>query len=219
MKRAFLFLIIISCAGLIFAQDIIVTKAGTNIEDITVVSVTAENVTYNQAGSQKSIASSEVNGILYRDGRYVTPPSRQTISTNEVTHSNDSWDIGDTHKQQSDTKPADKNRSASFLSPEGKTSQRAMTSSAETKEEKKRQKEAVKACATEALNAYIRNYEEIRENALQQGYNKTQANKLAKEEAMNIYMQTLEECKNGSSGNSFLNSSNQNSSTSSNKNW
>lgn len=93
-------------------------------------------MTYNQAGSQKSIASSEVDGILYRDGRYVTPPSRQTISTNEVTHSNDSWDIGDTHKQHSDTKPADKNRSASFLSPEGKTSQRAMTSSAETKEEK-----------------------------------------------------------------------------------
>lgn len=34
MKRVFLFLLIISCVGLALAQDIIVTKAETNIEPI-----------------------------------------------------------------------------------------------------------------------------------------------------------------------------------------
>ena len=96
MKRAFLFLLLISCAGIILAQDIVVTKAGTTIEDVTVILVTADNVTYMQAGTQKSIASSEVDGVLYSDGRYVNPPSKQVVSdTDNTVTAEDAWAIYD----------------------------------------------------------------------------------------------------------------------------
>lgn len=96
MKRAFLFLLLISCAGIILAQDIVVTKAGTTIEDVTVILVTADNVTYMQAGTQKSIASSEVDGVLYSDGRFVNPPSKQTVlDTDNTATAEDSWDMDD----------------------------------------------------------------------------------------------------------------------------
>ena len=117
-------------------------------------------------------------------------------------------------------KAENKNKGAAFFSVvkaiyDGMTK----SSSAEEKAEKRSKKEAEKACVTEAKNAYTRQYGEIRDRALQQGYSKTEANKLAKEEAYKIYTQTLEECTNGSSDNPSSNTSNQNSSTPSDGNW
>lgn len=194
MKRVWLFLVIISCAGLVLAQDIILTKAGTTIENVTVVSVTADNVTYKQAKTQKSIASSEVDGILYKDGRYITPPSKQTISVDEVTSSSDAWDMGDVPQQQDYTESVNIIMSGSFPMPEKKTSQRKTSSSTVTKEEKRRQREAEKACFEEAFQAYMSSFEEVKSQALQQGYSKVQANKLAKEEATKMYTQALQKC-------------------------
>lgn len=76
--------------------DIIVTRSSGNIEDVTVVSVTADEVTYQKNGSSRTLASSDVEGVLYDDGRYVSPPSKQVnqIVENSST-SNDSWAIDD----------------------------------------------------------------------------------------------------------------------------
>lgn len=95
MKQILLLIMAISCAGFILAQDIIVTKAGINIEDVTVLSVAADYVTYNQAGAQKTIASSEVEGVLYSNGRYMTPPTYQTIPAEETISSDDTWAVDD----------------------------------------------------------------------------------------------------------------------------
>ena len=214
MKRAFLFLLVISCAGFILAQDIVVTKAGTTIEDVKVISITADNVTYNQAGTQKTMASSEVDGVLYSDGRYVTPPSQQIIPSDEVSSSDGSWDMEDYPQQQNYIGEESKGMSnVSHIHTEKTTSSNA-------KEEKKRKREANKACLEEATQAFFSNFEEIKNRALQQGYTKTQANKLAKKEAGDIFMRTVEACKSGSYDNSTMNTnSDQDSSTSSDGNW
>lgn len=70
MKRIVLFLLVISCAGFIFAQDIIVTKAGTNIEDVTVKSITNTEIVYILNGTETTLPRSEAAAILYSDGRY-----------------------------------------------------------------------------------------------------------------------------------------------------
>ena len=88
-------MVAISCAGLILAQDIIVTRSGATIEDVTVISVTADKVTYKQAGKQKTIASSDVDGVMYDDGRYVSPASVAAVDESVETTSDDSWAVED----------------------------------------------------------------------------------------------------------------------------
>ena len=104
MKRI-LFIVSAFLPMLAFA-DIIVQKDGNNIEDVSVTSITAEKVTYSQSGAQKTIASSMVEGVLYDNGRYVTPPSAQAIIPIEEPSSNEysgdagsSWDIDDAPNQ------------------------------------------------------------------------------------------------------------------------
>lgn len=83
--------------------DIIVTRSNGNIEEVAVMSVTAENVTYKKGGATKSIAASEVDGVLYDDGRYVTPPSKSYVleetnygnSDYPSATSGDSWGMDD----------------------------------------------------------------------------------------------------------------------------
>lgn len=60
--------------------DIIATFGGGNIEDVTVVSMSASEVVYQKGTAQKTIASSDVEGVLYDDGRYVSPP-RTSVAT------------------------------------------------------------------------------------------------------------------------------------------
>lgn len=60
--------------------DIIATFNSGNIEDVTVVSMDASAVVYQKGKAQKTIASSEVEGVLYDDGRYVSPP-KKTVAT------------------------------------------------------------------------------------------------------------------------------------------
>jgi len=109
MKRAFLFIVALSCAGFILAQDIVVTKAGTTIEDVTVVSVTADNVVYKQGDSINTLSSSEVEGVLYSDGRYITPPSIQTLQIAEDTATVDeSWATDNALKENTKAVPQTK---------------------------------------------------------------------------------------------------------------
>lgn len=75
--------------------DIIVKKDSKTIEDVTVVSITVDNVVYKQEGSVKTISSSEVDGVLYDDGRYVTPPSKPSTTTDNAAKSDNSWDMDD----------------------------------------------------------------------------------------------------------------------------
>lgn len=95
MKRIILAL----CALIpLFAfADIIVKKDSKTIEDVTVVSMSADNVVYKQEGGVKTISSSEVDGVLYDDGRYIMPPAKQTTQqTANSSTSNDSWATDDT---------------------------------------------------------------------------------------------------------------------------
>lgn len=78
------------CVGIISAQDIIATKDG-NIEDVKVLSVGADEVVYKKGNTQKTIASSEVEGVLYEDGRFVAPPKNVVASESVESSSGDSW--------------------------------------------------------------------------------------------------------------------------------
>ncbi|MBQ7530747.1 MAG: hypothetical protein IJT12_03500 [Paludibacteraceae bacterium] len=93
MKRIFIAL----CAiyPLFAFADIIVTFDNGNIEDVTVVSVGVDEVVYKQGGTQKTIASSQVEGVLYNDGRFITPPKKMAVSEASETTSDDTWAIDD----------------------------------------------------------------------------------------------------------------------------
>ena len=105
MKRIFIAL----CAvyPLFAYADIIATFSNGNIEDVTVVSIGAEEVVYNEGGTQKSIVSSQVEGVLYDDGRFVAPPKKAAAESIEIT-SDDSWAVDDAISD--DTQTASSNR-------------------------------------------------------------------------------------------------------------
>lgn len=101
MKRILLALCAI--CPLFAYSDIIVTFNNGNIEDVTVVSIGVEEVAYMKGNAQKTIASSEVEGVLYNDGRFVSPPKESIpIGSNEIT-SDDSWAIDGTPSKDSET--------------------------------------------------------------------------------------------------------------------
>ena len=83
--------------------DIIATYNNGNIEDVTVVSVGADEVVYKKGNTQKSIASSEVDGVLYDDGRFVSPPRKSAVAESFEDTSNDSWAVDDAPSKDSQT--------------------------------------------------------------------------------------------------------------------
>ena len=105
MKRIFIALCAI--CPLFAHADIIATFNNGNIEDVTVVSIGADEVVYKKGNTQKSIASSEVEGVLYDDGRFVAPPKKTATESIENT-SDDSWAVDDAISD--DTQTASSNR-------------------------------------------------------------------------------------------------------------
>lgn len=87
--------------------DIIATFNNGNIEDVTVVSIGADEVVYKKGNTQKSIASSEVEGVLYDDGRFVAPPKKAAAESMEIA-SDDSWAVDDA--SSNDSQDATSNR-------------------------------------------------------------------------------------------------------------
>lgn len=97
MKRI---LIVLCTIYPLFAHaDIIATFNNGNIEDVTVVSVGVDEVVYNEGDAQKSIVSSQVEGILYDDGRFVTPPNKAAVTESVEPPSGDSWAVDDATSQ------------------------------------------------------------------------------------------------------------------------
>lgn len=88
MKK-YLFILYILFPICTFA-DIIVTKSFENIEDVVIVSMSAQEVIYTDGSKQLSIPSDNVDGVLYNDGRYIAPP--EASQTPIMTDSNDSRD-------------------------------------------------------------------------------------------------------------------------------
>lgn len=101
MKRIFIALCAIS--PLFAFADIIATFDNGNIEDVTVVSVGADEVVYKQGGTQKTIASSQVEGVLYDDGRFVAPPKKAVVFDSSESTSDDSWAVDDASSDKSQT--------------------------------------------------------------------------------------------------------------------
>lgn len=83
--------------------DIIATFNNGNIEDVTVVSVGADEVVYKEGNAQKSIASSDVEGVLYDDGRFVAPPKKSVATESFEGSSDDSWAVENTPSEDSQT--------------------------------------------------------------------------------------------------------------------
>lgn len=61
---------IISCAGIVFAQDIIALKNGQRIENVTVSSITDKEIIYVNEGNEISIPRNSADAVLYADGSY-----------------------------------------------------------------------------------------------------------------------------------------------------
>lgn len=76
--------------------DIIATFNNGNIEDVTVMSIGADEVVYKKGNAQKSIASSEVEGVLYDDGRFVAPPKKSVATESFEGSSDDTWAVENT---------------------------------------------------------------------------------------------------------------------------
>ena len=91
--------------------DIIATFNNGNIEDVTVVSIGADEVVYNQGGTQKTIASSEVEGVLYDDGRFVTPPKKAAVTESlDTAKDDDSWAVEDAPSDEVQTKSTNRHQ-------------------------------------------------------------------------------------------------------------
>lgn len=83
--------------------DIIATFNNGNIEDVVVVSIGADEVVYKKSNVQKSIASSEVEGVLYDDGRFISPPKKTVINESVEATPDDSWAVEETSSEDSKT--------------------------------------------------------------------------------------------------------------------
>ena len=83
--------------------DIIATFNNGNIEDVTVMSIEADEVVYKKGNAQKSIASSEVEGVLYDDGRFVAPPKKSVATESYESTSDDSWAVENTPSEDIQT--------------------------------------------------------------------------------------------------------------------
>lgn len=90
--------------------DIIATYNNGNIEDVTVVSMGADEVVYKKGNAQKSIASSDVEGVLYDDGRFVSPPRKTAATESFEETSDDSWAVEDAYTDNSNSTTESPNR-------------------------------------------------------------------------------------------------------------
>lgn len=88
MKRI-LFALVALVPLLVLAQDIVVTKAGTNIEDVKVKAITDTEIIYVLNGTETALPRNEVTAILYEDGRYEEIRPLTTVYTNNSTTTED----------------------------------------------------------------------------------------------------------------------------------
>lgn len=70
MKKILALFVVTSCAGILFAQDVIALINGDRIEDVTIQSVTNEEIIYILNGKTETIPHNSAQAILYADGRY-----------------------------------------------------------------------------------------------------------------------------------------------------
>ncbi len=75
MKKLIALCMIVSCAGLSLAQDIIALNSGERIENVTVSAITDQEIIYVNEGSEIRIPRNSVNAVLYADGRYEEIPA------------------------------------------------------------------------------------------------------------------------------------------------
>ena len=70
MKRILFLMTIMFCVGIVSAQDIISLSDGTLIENVTIVSISDEGITYTKEGDTLTIPRNATKAILYANGRY-----------------------------------------------------------------------------------------------------------------------------------------------------
>ena len=70
MKRILFLMTIMFCVGIVSAQDIISLRDGTLIENVSILSIGDEGVTYTKEGNTFSIDYNSVEAVLHADGQY-----------------------------------------------------------------------------------------------------------------------------------------------------
>ena len=175
MKR--LFIIIFALLPMMLYAGIIVKKSGEQLTDITIKSVTDNEIIYkNSNGKSITISKSEVSAILYDDGRY--EEIKQPIKLEED-YSTPSMSTEE-NKNFSQKEESKKTNDAIQSQSSPKTDKRIIP----------------QACYTEANNVYKVVYKEHYEKALNQGYSKSQAYKIAGDAAQEAKLKSIDECYN-----------------------
>lgn len=70
MKRLLFCVAMVFCVERVSAQDIIALRNGTNVEGVTVISISESEITYKKVNKTATVPRDSAEAILYADGRY-----------------------------------------------------------------------------------------------------------------------------------------------------
>lgn len=211
MKRFIIISAVLAYAGAAHA-DIIALRSGENIENAKVTAIAYDEVTYNLNSQQTTIASSDVQGVLYDDGRFVVPPSQPAMHVAESVQADDSQGkdnatVGNASNSGKSATKGEKSANKAEKSLNLTERKQHSESEVERKPEKratertpaaptsaKEKKIIPSACYNEANEAFKRIYNIEFNKALNQGYNKFQAASIASDAAQQEKLRVLDEC-------------------------
>lgn len=163
---------------------VILKTSGEQIDDASGISVTDTEVKYKDSnGNSNSIPKSEVSAVLYDNGKYEEIKQQAAVAEDEPDQeaaSKSNHSFFNSGKSDNETKQRKEDRT-----------ERAEDGSSRGKKEKRM---IPQACYADANKVYQAVFKESYEKAVQQGYNKIQAYKIAAEEATQARQQTLDDC-------------------------
>ena len=153
MKKFIAICMIISCAGLVFAQDIIVLKTGENIEDVTVKSIMDTEILYvTPDGSDASMPRNNVSAIFHSDGRYeeIRPVVVPSTEESEAYVNDEAEEKRLKQEQKAREEEARKQEQAASKAASIEAARIAQEQKRQEEEARKKEQAAAKAAAIEA---------------------------------------------------------------------
>lgn len=150
MKKSIALIMFISCVDVALAQDIIALRDGKSIDNITIVSVTDQTITYLENSDTLSIPYESAQAILYANGRYEEMKTQKIILTED--NSEDVNTIGvirKTKEEELEEKRLQKEQKAREAEERKQAQKLALQQKKREEEERKQALEAEKAAALE----------------------------------------------------------------------
>lgn len=145
MKRILFFIAIMFCVGIVSAQDVIVLRSGELIEDVTIISIGEDDISYSKNGNTLTTPRNTAEAVLYADGRYEEIKAYKPVSTEESTEQV----TPQNQDEESEAKRLAKEQKAREAEERRKAQELALEQKRYEAEEKKRAQEAAKAAALE----------------------------------------------------------------------